>query len=123
MYKNTYNAKPTKGQKFNSLSKTIQGQTLSVADMLKRLQNGQPVTLRNLEYGGDEIPQPRIKDLTDIDDMQAYVNDMQAKVGEYKKAAEKQAEKIAKDQAAATVTTKDKMKTKLTPAQNESLNL
>lgn len=86
MYKHTYNTKPSEGQKFSAPSQTIQGQTLSISEMLTRIQNGMPVTLHSMPYGEDEVPQIRIKDLTDIDDISYQVSETQRKLDEAKKA-------------------------------------
>lgn len=86
MYKHTYNAQPSKGQTFTKPSQTIQGQTLSIAEMLQRIQNGVPVPMHSMEYGEDEEPMPQIKDLTDIDDMMWQVSSFQQKLDEIKKA-------------------------------------
>lgn len=94
MYKHTYNTQPSKGQWFAKPSQTIQGQTLSIAEMLQRVQNGIPVQLNSLEYGEDEDPQPKLKDLTDIDDIVYQVSTFQQKLDDSKKAyAKAKAEK------------------------------
>lgn len=94
MYKTAYNAQPTEGQRFTQPSKTIQGQTLSIAEMLQRIQNGIPVTMSSMEYGEDEEPQPQLKDLTDIDSMMWQVSNVQQKLDDIQKAnAKAEAEK------------------------------
>jgi hypothetical protein len=89
MYKHTFNSGNAKGQSFHMPSQTIQGQTLSIAQMLQRIQNGIPVDIRNMEYGEDEEPQPRITDLTDIDEMSMIVSETQRKLDFAKKEYEK----------------------------------
>lgn len=86
MYKNTYNTKPSEGQRFSAPSQTIQGQTLSISEMLTRIQNGIPVTIHSMPYGEDEEPQIRIKDLTDIDDISYQVSETQRRLDEAKQA-------------------------------------
>lgn len=101
MYKTAYNAQPSEGQRFTQPSKTLQGQTLSIAEMLQRIQNGIPINFQSMEYGEDEEPQPQIKDLTDIDDIMTQVNTFQQKWDGIQKAnAKAEAEKTNAEQNA-----------------------
>lgn len=89
MYKTHFNSKPTKGQYFKKPSQTIQGQTMTVAQMLERINNGMPITYnQNLEWSDDEEPLPRIKDLTDLDEIKEYVNSVKDKIATLSKVAE-----------------------------------
>ncbi|WNK13236.1 MAG: hypothetical protein [Microvirus sp.] len=80
MYKHTYNTVPSSGQKFVSPSQTIQGQTLSISEMLQRIQAGVPVTFNQLEYTNSEEPEPNIKDFTDIDDIRMEIQETRNKI-------------------------------------------
>ncbi|QXP44120.1 MAG: hypothetical protein [Arizlama microvirus] len=79
MYKDTSNAGRSKGQTFKMPSNTIQGQTLSIQQMLARVQAGVPVNLNGLKYGEDDQPQTRLKDLSDIDDAKQYLRDIKTR--------------------------------------------
>lgn len=64
--KTHYNAEPSTGKIFRMPSETIQGQVLSIAEMLRRIQKGIPVNIQTLEYNELEEPLPKIQDLTDL---------------------------------------------------------
>lgn len=66
-WKTPYNAKPTAGKSDFEPSETIQGQSLSISQMLARINNGMPLEYRAGEYYNETTPQPRITDLTDYD--------------------------------------------------------
>ena len=97
MYKHTYNSVPSKGQKFEMASETIQGQALSISQMLERQKNGMPILGTRLNYpdDGDYEPQIRFTDLTDIDDISQRLGEHLEKVEAYK--AEFQKHKASKE--------------------------
>lgn len=67
------NYKSDPGEWNDTPSLTIPGQTLTIAEMLTRIQNGQDIQLRNFEYLDGETPFPKIKDLTDVDEVNTYI--------------------------------------------------
>lgn len=70
IWKTAYNAEPEKGEVNSSPSLTIQGQTISIAQMLTRINNGMPIEMRNFEYLSDiSEPMPKFRDLTDLEDI------------------------------------------------------
>ncbi|WNK14118.1 MAG: hypothetical protein [Microvirus sp.] len=73
-YKHSYNSGNSKGQTFICPSETVQGQTLSIAQMLDRIQNGVPVKFNQLQYTDEDYPEPRVKDLTDLDDIKNEID-------------------------------------------------
>lgn len=85
MWKHAYNAEPSKGQNFTMPSQTIQGQTISIAKMLERVQNGIPLDIRYVEYGEDEEPQISVKDLTDVDQIAEAISESRMKLAEAQK--------------------------------------
>lgn len=67
-FKNHFNYTPTFGEEINEPSVTLQGQTVSIAEMLKRIQGGIMPELSTLGYPDDENDiQMRPNDLTAID--------------------------------------------------------
>lgn len=109
MYKHTYNTKPSDGQHFSKPSETIQGQSLSVSQMIQRYNAGIPILGTFMEYPEDETEfQPLHKDLTDFDEMSQIISSTQMRLDEARKAyaiakAEKEKEneaKVALDHAA-----------------------
>jgi len=68
-FKHHYNTKPSPGEKIFGESLTIQGQTISIAQMLQRINNGMPIDFSQMAYLNDDEPLPVIKDLTDLDNL------------------------------------------------------
>jgi len=92
MYKTPFNSEPDKGEVTSMPSVTIPGQTLSIAEMLNRINNGQPISRNQLEFTNEDEPFPKVKDLTDLDDVKQSINDTfakQQKADFLKKEAEK----------------------------------
>lgn len=73
-------SEPRKGQTFTQPSETISGQAMSIKQMLERQQNGIPIPGILHEYGEDDIPQIRIKDLTDLDDIQTSIAEIEQRL-------------------------------------------
>ena len=87
-FKSHFNSVPDPGQEFTMPSETIQGQTLSIAQMLQRINSGSPVSLAPIEYSDTEEPLPRITDLTDLDDIRQEVQSIQDKEAKRRKQLE-----------------------------------
>jgi len=87
-FKSHFNAIPDPGQVFEMPSETIQGQTLSIAQMLQRINSGSPVSLSTLEYSDNDEPLPRITDLTDLDDIRLEVETIQQREAKRRKQLE-----------------------------------
>nr|QJB21623.1 MAG: hypothetical protein [Microvirus sp.] len=95
-FKTPFNSIPEAGELNSGITLTIPGQVQSIAEMLRRIENGQPIQRNGLDYNNEDIPLPIIKDLTDIDDVKQTINQTFAK----QKQAEflkKEAEKSKKD--------------------------
>ena len=87
-FKSHFNSIPDPGQVFTMPSETIQGQTLSIAQMLQRINSGSPVSLTPLEYSETDEPLPRITDLTDVDDIRQEVDSIKEREAKRRKQLE-----------------------------------
>lgn len=75
---NPYNTRGWEGSVNNDPSMTVPNQVQSLEEMLRRVNNGFPLMKNNnLEWAEeeDEIPMPKINDLTDIDDANQYIKE------------------------------------------------
>lgn len=103
-FKNQFNATENYEPLNTDPSLTIPGQTMSIQDMFERVKFGEKINLDNrLYYEQDEDgnPLPKIKDLTDIDDIKNNIKNVKEKAAKFKAEKEKQLEiiKATKDAA------------------------
>lgn len=93
--------KKVKGQMFTMPSKTIQGQSYTVKDLLKRQEAGMPVTMdyRLVWAGEEDEEQITFNDLTDIDMAKKIIDNLNAKVKAEEKRMKEEAEKVKEEPA------------------------
>lgn len=91
---------PSKGQKFTMPSLTVEGETLTIKEILQHYSSGilDDRTIKKSLYDFDvdqeevfeDYPMNRVmEDLTDLDDARAIVEDVKTRKQEYEKAMEK----------------------------------
>lgn len=82
MKKEYINKRIAKGEVFDKPSKTVPGQSLSIKLAVERVRQGLPVQAVRMFYDppGSESPMPRIKDLTDIEELESYLRSVKDKL-------------------------------------------
>lgn len=91
-FKTPYNVTPSLGEKDFNPSETIQGQTLSISQMLKRIETGQSIPTHSYPYTEDDLP-VSMNDLTDIDLFNSELKAFNAKVDAWNEAKKLRDEK------------------------------
>lgn len=76
-------------------SKVVPGQVKPISEMLKRVQMGFDWDFNGLEYTESDIPLPRPKDLTDLDEIRNNLKYQATKVAGKKQAGEGSGENTA----------------------------
>lgn len=98
---------------------TIPGQAMSVSELLKRYNAGLSVPKSDMEYMENETPIPLIRDLTDIKEVEEYMNSLKERIQVAKEKVNeiKALEKIKKDKEL-----DEKIKEQLKSLNNDNKN-
>jgi len=91
-FKNHYNTTPDEGKTFTQKSKTVPNMSLSIREMQERYARGQDIPMRLMSpqevADGDYFFTKPITDLTDIDEREERLTQLQQKLADIKEKLE-----------------------------------